>query len=95
MQWHPERNQFEWNPKLHINHSAPAIEANAWTAFDFVNEVRRHRLEDRNWPLLRKFSTYSMRSVPAGDSLDGQQYLVFGGFGAAGSMDLEKPVIVV
>ncbi len=41
--YYPQRNQFQWNSKLGINHSAGAIMANAWTAYDFVNEARRNR----------------------------------------------------
>lgn len=39
-QWHPERNQFEWNPALNINHSADAVHAMQTVAQFFVDQTR-------------------------------------------------------
>jgi len=83
-QWHPERNQFLWNPKDHIDHSAAAVAANAWTAVDFIAQAREAPVRKRDIALLSRFTTYSMRRLPAGQHLlDGLSELQFDGFGSA------------
>eukprot|EP00930_Biecheleria_cincta_P091285 TRINITY_DN80817_c0_g1_i1.p1 TRINITY_DN80817_c0_g1~~TRINITY_DN80817_c0_g1_i1.p1 ORF type:complete len:346 (-),score=35.87 TRINITY_DN80817_c0_g1_i1:158-1195(-) len=87
VQWHPERNQFEWSSELGINHSMEVVIANAWTAFDFVRQARCNQPKDRNWALLRRFSTYTMQVVADGDPLSGITFLLYDGFiqGAEGA----------
>ena len=38
MQWHPERNAFEWPTKAAINHSKEAILITQYVADFFVNQ---------------------------------------------------------
>lgn len=42
VQFHPERNCFEWDPKEAINHSGEAVEAMQALARFFVSEVRKN-----------------------------------------------------
>lgn len=38
VQWHPERNAFEWVQKTGMAHSPSAVKASFYTASFFVNE---------------------------------------------------------
>lgn len=68
-----------------------AVEANAWTARDFIGEAllhveaSRNIARVRNVALLRKMTTFAMQQVPAADTLSGLSYLLFEGFGNASS----------
>ncbi|KAK6474045.1 gamma-glutamyl hydrolase-like [Huso huso] len=42
VQWHPERNAFEWVQKTGMAHSPSAVKASFYTADFFVNEARRN-----------------------------------------------------
>ncbi|GCC36955.1 gamma-glutamyl hydrolase-like isoform X2 [Chiloscyllium punctatum] len=48
VQWHPEKNPFEWSRKKKIPHSPHAVEAAWYMANFFVNEARKnwHRFSD-------------------------------------------------
>lgn len=39
-QWHPERNQFEWDASMNINHSSSAIRAMQYMGNFFVDQAR-------------------------------------------------------
>ncbi|KAK3728616.1 hypothetical protein QZH41_011701, partial [Actinostola sp. cb2023] len=47
VQWHPEKNQFEWSPRENIPHSAEAIQLGQYIA-DFL--VDQARLNDHQFP---------------------------------------------
>jgi len=57
-QWHPERNQFEWDPQEPIEHSLLSIECVQYLANFFVEETRKN---GHNWvaayDLIDKYST--------------------------------------
>ena len=38
VQWHPEKNPFEWTRELNIPHSAEAILASQYMEFFFINQ---------------------------------------------------------
>jgi len=40
VQWHPEKNQFEWNPDEVINHTPSAIQAMEYMSSFFVSQAR-------------------------------------------------------
>lgn len=80
VQWHPERNIFDWHAGRDFNHGTTAVAANAWTSNFFVGEARRNTPTNRNEKLLSQFSTYAMNRELAGSALDGYEYLHFGGF---------------
>jgi len=42
LQWHPEKNNFEWHPKAGINHTPEGILATQYMANFFVNEARKN-----------------------------------------------------
>lgn len=42
VQWHPEKNAFEWSPELHIPHSPDAVRMCQEIANFFVSEARRN-----------------------------------------------------
>lgn len=42
LQWHPEKNGFEWNAASHINHSPEAIHAMQYMADFTVGEARKN-----------------------------------------------------
>ncbi|XP_039629172.1 zgc:171566 [Polypterus senegalus] len=48
MQWHPEKNAFEWVDKSGMSHSPSALKAAFYTADFFVNEAKKnfHYFED-------------------------------------------------
>ncbi|KAF7246298.1 Gamma-glutamyl hydrolase [Varanus komodoensis] len=41
VQWHPEKNPFEWNITKSIPHSRPAVQVTFFTADFLVNEARK------------------------------------------------------
>lgn len=41
VQWHPEKNNFVWMPKAHINHDASAIRVSQYFADLFVAQARK------------------------------------------------------
>ncbi|KAK3580712.1 hypothetical protein CHS0354_005716 [Potamilus streckersoni] len=41
VQWHPEKNLFNWNPKYDINHDAHAVRVSQYFASFFVSEARK------------------------------------------------------
>lgn len=41
VQWHPEKNNFVWMPKAHINHNASAIRVSQYFADLFVAQARK------------------------------------------------------
>lgn len=49
VQWHPEKNAFEWFPKVAINHSKEAILITQYIADFFVNQARLsgHRFSNK------------------------------------------------
>lgn len=49
-QFHPERNQFEWEPTQNINHSYEAIQCSQWLANFVVEQARRSQASLRNPP---------------------------------------------
>jgi len=61
-QWHPEKNNFEWNPeKLGIPHSFSAIRICQYMANFFVNECKRNHhgfsnIEDEKSSLIYNYS---------------------------------------
>jgi len=93
VQWHPERNQFEWRQGRNINHGADAVAANAWMARDFIDDSRKHPARNRSWGLLRKLATHAMDQLLVGDVLDGVAYLMFGGFQPNASAQLPATVV--
>ena len=42
-QWHPEKNNFEFRPELHINHSELGVRVSQYMANFFVNEARKSK----------------------------------------------------
>ncbi|XP_040928213.2 gamma-glutamyl hydrolase [Betta splendens] len=48
VQWHPEVNRFQWDPKANFPHSAHAVQLSSLLADFFVNEGRRslHHFDD-------------------------------------------------
>ncbi|KAG2501964.1 hypothetical protein HYH03_000461 [Edaphochlamys debaryana] len=50
VQWHPEKNPFEWTPALHIPHGTDAIRMSQEIANYFVAEARRnlHKAQSAN-----------------------------------------------
>ncbi|TRY74221.1 hypothetical protein DNTS_033174 [Danionella cerebrum] len=48
VQWHPEVNRFQWNPRYSFPHSSNAVHVSALLAEFFVNEGRRssHQFSD-------------------------------------------------
>lgn len=42
VQWHPEKNAFEWSPELHIPHSPEAVRMCQEVANFFVSEARKN-----------------------------------------------------
>ncbi|XP_051878628.1 gamma-glutamyl hydrolase-like [Pristis pectinata] len=42
VQWHPEKNPYEWNPKKSIPHSSNAVKLAWYMADFFVNEARKN-----------------------------------------------------
>jgi gamma-glutamyl hydrolase len=98
VQFHPERNQFEWTEELNINHEAEAVAANSWMARDFINEAWKHIKAHksgrvRNMALLRKMTTYSMHQMRVGDVLDGLSYLMYEGFSSSQNFPEEKATL--
>ncbi|XP_068094478.1 gamma-glutamyl hydrolase [Hyperolius riggenbachi] len=45
VQWHPEKNPFEWRKTTHISHAAEAIYMTFYMADFFVNEARKSQHE--------------------------------------------------
>ncbi|KAH9518521.1 hypothetical protein Btru_017043 [Bulinus truncatus] len=43
VQWHPEKNSFNWNPNYVINHDANAVKIGQYMADFFVNESRKNQ----------------------------------------------------
>ena len=41
VQWHPEKNAFEWEPTQATSHTSHAVEITQATANFFVNEARK------------------------------------------------------
>jgi gamma-glutamyl hydrolase len=41
VQWHPEKNNFNWNPNYTINHNANAVRVGQYMANFFVSEARK------------------------------------------------------
>ncbi|XP_059142732.1 gamma-glutamyl hydrolase-like [Physella acuta] len=41
VQWHPEKNNFNWNPNYEINHGTNAVIVGQYMANFFVNEARK------------------------------------------------------
>eukprot|EP00929_Paragymnodinium_shiwhaense_P108157 TRINITY_DN74482_c0_g1_i1.p1 TRINITY_DN74482_c0_g1~~TRINITY_DN74482_c0_g1_i1.p1 ORF type:complete len:379 (-),score=65.99 TRINITY_DN74482_c0_g1_i1:427-1503(-) len=92
MQWHPERNAFQWTPSGNISHSPSAVAANYWTAMDLIEAAWKNVQANapRNAGLIRSFATANMYRVGrSGDALDGVDYLQFEGFKKA---DFERLV---
>lgn len=48
VQWHPEKNNFMWTPKAHIDHDAHAVRVSQYFADFFVAQARKsqHRFPD-------------------------------------------------
>lgn len=86
VQWHPERNAFEWKEELNINHGAHAVAANNWMADFFTQEARRNTPASRNMDLIARFTTYSMKRQLVGSVLNGYEYLHFQGFSTGASV---------
>merc|ERR1739838_1283490 len=60
VQFHPEKNAFEWAPDLAIAHDSDAILASQSLILFFVSECQRNR---------NKYSTSSSSSSPSSSSL--------------------------
>jgi len=45
VQWHPERNQFEWDPEEPIDHTLASLECVQYVANFFVQQARRNQHE--------------------------------------------------
>ncbi|XP_076126380.1 gamma-glutamyl hydrolase isoform X1 [Alosa pseudoharengus] len=61
VQWHPEVNRFQWNPKYHFPHSVNAVRLSALLSDLFVNEGRKSshhfaNLEDENEALIYSYN---------------------------------------
>eukprot|EP00033_Pygsuia_biforma_P002643 GCRY01002923.1.p1 GENE.GCRY01002923.1~~GCRY01002923.1.p1 ORF type:complete len:375 (-),score=31.91 GCRY01002923.1:11-1009(-) len=46
LQWHPEKNAFEWCPREDLPHSATGVRATQEIADFFISEARRHSADD-------------------------------------------------
>jgi len=77
VQWHPERPQYEWTPKLNLNHSPDAVTAMQYMANFFISETRKNNNSFSSAEYLRKFSIYSFNTVATMNVLDGYQVYMF------------------
>eukprot|EP01125_Pyxidicula_operculata_P003455 TRINITY_DN1432_c0_g1_i3.p1 TRINITY_DN1432_c0_g1~~TRINITY_DN1432_c0_g1_i3.p1 ORF type:complete len:316 (-),score=58.72 TRINITY_DN1432_c0_g1_i3:68-1015(-) len=62
-QWHPERNQFEWDSKEPIDHSLPSLQCVQYLANFFVQETKKnnHQFTPVYYDLIDKYcATYTM-----------------------------------
>jgi len=65
-QWHPEKNQFEWNPTEAIAHSLTAIQSMQYMADFFVNQARQNTRHYSADSLLEKRLIYQYTPVYTG-----------------------------
>ncbi|XP_012676893.2 gamma-glutamyl hydrolase [Clupea harengus] len=61
VQWHPEVNRFQWNPKYHFPHAVDAVRVSVLLADFFVNEGRKSShhftdVEDENEALIYNYN---------------------------------------
>eukprot|EP00878_Enallax_costatus_P002549 GHUV01002731.1.p1 GENE.GHUV01002731.1~~GHUV01002731.1.p1 ORF type:complete len:355 (+),score=97.23 GHUV01002731.1:235-1299(+) len=84
IQWHPEKNAFEWNTRLHIPHSPDAIEVTQEVANYFVSEARqnshapRDALQEDDMLIYNWKPIYTGRRESGKEEQDFQQIYVFG-----------------
>lgn len=89
-QFHPEKNQFEWNTRLHIPHSPEAVEMGQEMANFLVREARRNghaardALEEDAMLIYNYAPSFTGRHEAAGgEEEDFEQTYVFSGPGLA------------
>jgi gamma-glutamyl hydrolase len=77
VQWHPERNQFEWREGMGINHGPDAVAAMQYVANFFVSDARRNNQSFSDVNLLAAYSVFSYPIVNAPDAAtSGYQWFV-------------------
>jgi len=69
-QWHPERNQFEWDVPEDLDHNDYSIRATQYLANFFVNEARKNNHSFKSLDELKKYIIYSFKPVFTGDDDD-------------------------
>ena len=65
VQWHPEKNEFEWNHEV-INHSPDAVASMEYFGWFFVNECRRNRDKFSSEEELDTYLIYNFAPVYTG-----------------------------
>ncbi|XP_050393732.1 gamma-glutamyl hydrolase A-like [Patella vulgata] len=89
-QWHPEKNNFEWNPKLFIDHSDLAIDVAQYFSNYFVNEARfsNHKFLNNNTEIHSMIDNYKRTYLTDGT------FDVIYFFNLNGTDPFEKPLII-
>ncbi|KAK7491912.1 hypothetical protein BaRGS_00016931 [Batillaria attramentaria] len=68
VQWHPEKNAFNWNPHYVINHDDHAIRVAQYFANFFVDEARKsgHRFQSAQDEAMALIDNYTLHYFPDG-----------------------------
>ncbi|NWW76713.1 GGH hydrolase, partial [Climacteris rufus] len=77
VQWHPEKNPFEWKPSPGIPHSPSAVRAAYYMADFFVNEARKSLHHFSSEDEEEKELIYNYKPVFTGTSSVFQQVYFF------------------
>lgn len=79
IQWHAEKNQFEWNPhkEFRIDHSVEAMQAVQYFANFFVNEARKNTHQFSSEEEETKFMIYKYSPVYTANVVSYQQCYFF------------------
>ncbi|XP_059837809.1 gamma-glutamyl hydrolase-like [Hypanus sabinus] len=67
VQWHPEKNPYEWNPKISIPHSSNAVKLTWYMADFFVSEARKNWHHFPNEKEEEKALIYNYAPIYAGN----------------------------
>ena len=67
-QWHPEKNNFEWNEKRKIVHSYNAVQVAQYFADFFVGEARKSQHRFASKELENKYLIHRYSPVYTGDA---------------------------
>jgi len=69
-QWHPEKNNFEFHPDLHVAHNKAGVDTSLYMASFFVNEARKNkqRFPSREMEENYMIYQYNTKHTGVGDS---------------------------
>jgi hypothetical protein len=67
---HPERNQFEWDPTLNINHSSSAVRAMQYMGGFFVDQARQNQNQFASQAELDSYLIYNFQPSAGSSSYE-------------------------